>query len=44
MLSGAYCVDRVHNMLLEGAYCVGSILWLFRATKVMASVHKNRPA
>ena len=28
---GAYCVCRVHNMLLERAYCVGSILWLYNA-------------
>ena len=26
----AYCVGRVHNMLLNGAHCVGSILWLNR--------------
>ena len=27
----AYCVGRIHNMLLDGAHCVGSILWLNRA-------------
>ena len=30
-LRGAYCVCRVHNMHLERAYCVWSILWLYRA-------------
>ena len=27
----AYCVGRIHNMLLDGAHCLGSILWLNRA-------------
>ena len=30
-LRGAYCVCRVHNMHLERAYCVWSILWLYMA-------------
>ena len=30
-LRGAYCVCRVHNMHLERAYCVWSILWLYNA-------------
>ena len=29
---GAYCVCRVHNMQLERAYCVWSILWLYSAS------------
>ena len=23
------CVDRVHTMRIDGAHCVGSILWLY---------------
>ena len=30
-LRGVYCVRRVHNMHLERAYCVWSILWLYTA-------------
>ena len=30
-LRGAYCVCKVHNMHLERAYCVWSILWLYSA-------------
>ena len=37
----AYCVGRVHNMLFEGARCVGSTLWLNNAPLIIDHLDAN---